>query len=406
MLKLVANTRLGPLWFKPETMQIYLQANATSDLVELDFSNAAPPADEEGPDDNSPRLGRLALTIASACNLACDYCYADQGHYGHPAGLMAPETAVDLVTEALERYRIDSVMFFGGEPSLNVEAIIEVALFLEAVTERGLLPVRPRLTAISNFASARMPEFLAVAARFGMDLTASVDGPPELHDLHRRTRGGDGSYAACEANILHARALGIPVGIQCTYSGDHVRAGLSIADLMQFFHRRYGLVESHIAPVRPLDNARVVDAFTDGIRYMLSADNVDGLRFTMAAGMLRRLVTRDANQIHCPAMNSELTVGPDGRLFPCFMLAGNPETCLGQWRDGQTIKTDQADRLAAEARAHRSACADCWVRGLCSGCLAGDYLEAGRFGTPSPSHCHLMQAMARQLIHSLTINHT
>ena len=77
-----------------------------------------------------PRLRRLTINIANTCNLACRYCYAVGGNYALPEALMSGERAAELVGEALRLWDVETLMFFGGEPSLNPDAIAEVCLLV------------------------------------------------------------------------------------------------------------------------------------------------------------------------------------------------------------------------------------------------------------------------------------
>ena len=47
--------------------------------------------DDEAPE--APAMHALSLAVAQACNLACSYCYAEQGSFGGPARSMPLEVA-------------------------------------------------------------------------------------------------------------------------------------------------------------------------------------------------------------------------------------------------------------------------------------------------------------------------
>ena len=67
----------------------------------------------------------LSLNLAQACNLACAYCYADEGRFHGDARLMPLEVALAAIDRLLEHAggRRVTVGYIGGEPFLNREVL-------------------------------------------------------------------------------------------------------------------------------------------------------------------------------------------------------------------------------------------------------------------------------------------
>ena len=188
-------------------------------------------------------LGRLTINIANACNLWCSYCYADHGRYHAPSSLMAPATAIGIVARCMELYpAIRSLQFFGGEPLLNIEAIEAVAEYLTGRYGSR----RPQFVATTNgtIASQRIDDVLS---RYGFALTVSLDGPSEIHDHLRPSRSLQSSHAKTMQHIDAWRKRGIEVDVECTYTSAHVRSGISVVDLMAYFHDELDIRVPHIA---------------------------------------------------------------------------------------------------------------------------------------------------------------
>ena len=64
----------------------------------------------------------LCLHIAHDCNLACEYCFAEEGEYHGRRALMDYETgrkALDFLVKSSGNRRNLEVDFFGGEPLMN-----------------------------------------------------------------------------------------------------------------------------------------------------------------------------------------------------------------------------------------------------------------------------------------------
>ena len=70
------------------------------------------------------RIDRITVHVSNDCNLRCTYCYAQGGNYGLNRGLMTKEIAEQFVEFCINEFvEIDYIVFFGGEPLLNLEAM-------------------------------------------------------------------------------------------------------------------------------------------------------------------------------------------------------------------------------------------------------------------------------------------
>jgi uncharacterized protein len=297
--------------------------------------------------------------------------------------------AVEYLGRALQVFSTDMVMFFGGEPSLNQAAIIDSCLFLQSVCQSRGSNKLPVLGMVSNFYSIN-DVFLALCKKFDIHVTVSIDGPRHIHDEHRLTRDGQGSYDRVRRNMLRARQEGIPIGIECTYTAAHQAAGMSVVDLMQFFQREFAVRHTHIVPMitgggtaaRP-DRESVIDTFCDAVRYMIATrGSPEFLSFSLGSEIIRAIAGRRAINHYCPAGLTELTVADRGDVYPCFMFVGRQEMCLGSlqhdtWLTNRGRKILDDIRLADKTR--RATCRTCWARHTCRGCLGADYLAGGNF---------------------------
>ena len=169
-------------------------------------------------------------------------------------------------------------MFFGGEPSLNVDVITDCCVFVKELRNRNLIKNMPQFAVISNLAAVgpNFDLFLAVCKTFDISVTVSIDGPKDIHDANRPTLKGRGSYENVKRNYFAAQKLGIPLQIECTYTKQHVQSGLSVLDLMKFFKSEFGVSHSHISPAScspisseiPTQRA-IIDAYCEAIKYMI-----------------------------------------------------------------------------------------------------------------------------------------
>ena len=74
----------------------------------------------------------LCLHIAHDCNLACKYCFAEEGEYHGRRALMDYETgkqALDFLIANSGSRRNLEVDFFGGEPLLNFDVVKQLVAY-------------------------------------------------------------------------------------------------------------------------------------------------------------------------------------------------------------------------------------------------------------------------------------
>ena len=296
---------------------------------------------------------------------------------------------------------------------MNLPAIVAVVDCFERAVEDERLTRRPDYVVVSN--AARLSEdFLRFCSLYGFELTVSLDGPREVHDSVRLRRDGGGSYASVRRGISAAQDAGLKIGFESTFSRCHLRAGMSLIALCQWFHDQFGVSLLHAPPVsvsRHDANAQALGLTTEekveqfcavsrwGIRNLI--DDGKLMLHDYTARILASLSKQERNTTICPAGTSQLSVSMSGELSSCWMFTDEPDYALGN------VLSDDQDLLDGSARqrlselealdlgAHRS-CRACAIQPVCFGCKGSDFLESGTMeGKPN---CDYMRAMAATCI--------
>ena len=101
-------------------------------------------------------LPKLTLSITSKCNLRCEYCYANHGLYANQCKGkdMSEEDAKAFIDKIVSFgvQEIESIQFFGGEPTLRIDTIQSVCMYCKHLYDVGTLRKIPSFTMISNLA--------------------------------------------------------------------------------------------------------------------------------------------------------------------------------------------------------------------------------------------------------------
>ena len=136
----------------------------------------------------------LCLHIAHDCNLACKYCFAEEGEYHGRRALMSFEVgkkALDfLIANSGNRINLE-VDFFGGEPLMNWNVVKQLVEYGRSQEKEHNKKFRFTLTTNGVLLNDEIMEF---CNKEMSNVVLSLDGRPEVNDRMRPFRNGKGSY--------------------------------------------------------------------------------------------------------------------------------------------------------------------------------------------------------------------
>jgi uncharacterized protein len=187
----------------------------------------------------------------AACNLACGYCYYVEKAELHPSGGV-PRMPADLL-EAYIAQHLDAsdgpvtrFSWHGGEPTVlgldYFRAIVELQ-------RRHRPPGRRIANGMQTnglLVDEEWAKFLA-AERFSVGL--SLDGPADLHDPYRKTRGGEPTHARVTRTLERLQRHRVACDILCAVHDLNVRHPLRV---YRFF-RQAGVRSIGFLPVVEAD---------------------------------------------------------------------------------------------------------------------------------------------------------
>ena len=136
----------------------------------------------------------LCLHIAHDCNLACKYCFAEEGEYHGRRALMSYEVgkkALDFLIANSGSRRNLEVDFFGGEPLMNWQVVKDLVAYGREQEKLHDKHFRFTLTTNGVLLNDEVQEFVN---REMDNVVLSLDGRKEVNDSMRPFRNGKGSY--------------------------------------------------------------------------------------------------------------------------------------------------------------------------------------------------------------------
>ena len=323
----------------------------------------------------------LCLHIAHDCNLACKYCFAEEGEYHGGRALMSYEVgkkALDfLIANSGNRVNLE-VDFFGGEPLMNFNVVKDLVAYGRSKEKEFNKKFRFTLTTNGMLLTDEVMEF---ANKEMANVVLSIDGRKEVHDFMRPTRNGKGSYDLIIDKFKKMAEMRNQTnyyvrGTFTHYNLDFSKDVLHLAD-MGF---KQISAEPVVAPddmdyaIREEDLPKLFEEYDALAREMVKREKEgNGFNFfhfmiDMTGGpcLYKRLSG-------CGSGTEYLAVTPWGDLYPCHQFVGMEQFKLGNVDTG-IEKTDIVDEFKLCNVYAKDKCKDCFARFYCSGgCAANSY---------------------------------
>ncbi len=346
-----------------EAEVLHTQINGLLACSRLFTHNHLPPACEgESP---CPVLRHVYLTLTDSCNLNCVYCYAKERQ---AVPTLPFERWVQVIDHVLAFASPLVFTFTGGEPLL-FEGIIDLARHIRRKGSQCILLTNGTL--IRDGGLARQ-----LANVFDL-IKISLDS--HLTDLSAMLRGKGCLPRVQRAMELLRQAGATPIVLATVtrLNKGHLREFARAFDNMVQFQPLYRMGAADDNPNLALSGEEYFEALS-------------------AAGVIKSLSEYHRN-IHafrgkprkrCAMSAQELSIGPNGDIYPCHMLH-YPDLKLGNAVDGDKIDVVYTSPSARKLRRLSvdvlPQCRECPVRNFCAGaCRARlDYPSSGLEGSDS-----------------------
>lgn len=327
-------------------------------------------------------LTRLTLVVTHHCNLRCLYCYAHGGDYGHPIDDMTPSMGVDILEYFAFKFDgIKEVFFFGGEPLLALDTIKTVCDHAELLVKKGLMQVRPKFSLSTN-GTLLSEELIALVKKYDIGITISIDGPPDIHDKNRRSRGNHGTAIAVLNVIRRLRTNSIPFATECTYTVDHWNKGYTPLSIYKYL-RQLGASNIAITEVMqkgcysPLREEPLSEQFysaTLDLAHYVSEEFAEtgGIYLSELSRCYDSLVNKPEMLKHyfCGAGVDVFAVNPSGQTYPCHLFNSIEEFALGHYQHVD-LEVERMPR-----KQEYTCCIECPILTYCRACPARMYLTS------------------------------
>jgi len=341
----------------------------------------------------------LCLHIAHDCNLACRYCFAEEGEYHGRRAVMSYEVgkaALDFLIRNSGNRRNLEVDFFGGEPLMNFEVVKKLVSYGREQEKIHNKNFRFTLTTNGVLLNDEIMEF---ANREMANVVLSIDGRKEVNDRMRPFRNGTGSYDLIvpkfrkfadsrnqekyyvrgtfthnnldfSEDVLHLADLGFQqISVEPVVAAPTESYALQEGDLPRLFEEYDRLARELIR--RKKENR--------GFQFFHFMIDLEG-----GPCVAKRLSG-------CGSGTEYLAVTPWGDFYPCHQFVGNEAFLMGNVTEGVKNLSLQKEFKGCNVYA-KEKCRNCFARFYCSGgCAANSWNFHGSITDTYDIGCELQK---------------
>ena len=342
----------------------------------------------------------LCLHIAHDCNLACKYCFAEEGEYHGRRAMMSFEVgkkALDFLVANSGSRRNLEVDFFGGEPTMNFEVVKQLVEYGRSLEEANNKKFRFTLTTNGILLDDDILEF---ANKEMGNIVLSIDGRKEINDLMRPTRNGHGS----SYDIIMPKFKKVAESrnqnnyyVRGTFTHNNLDFANDVLHLADEGFEQISVEPVVAQPtddyaIRPEDVPFICEQY-DLLAKELVKRKKAGNGFNFFHFMI------DLNGGPCVAKRLSgcgsgceyLAVTPWGDFYPCHQFVGIEDYKMGSLNDG-TFNNELKTAFAGSHVYSKPECKKCWAKFYCSGgCNANNYIYAGDIHNAHKLSCQIQK---------------
>ena len=323
----------------------------------------------------------LCIHIAHDCNLACKYCFAEEGEYHGRRALMSYEVgkkALDFLIANSGNRRNLEVDFFGGEPLMNWQVVKDLVAYGREQEKLHDKHFRFTLTTNGVLLNDEVQEFVNKE----MDnVVLSLDGRKEVNDRMRPFRNGKGSY---DLIVPKFQKLADSRNQEKYYiRGTFTRDNLDFSnDVLHFADLGFEQIsiepvvgeDSDFYSIKKEDLPQIFEEYDKLAKVMIEREKSGkGFHF------FHFMIDLDGGPCvakrlsGCGSGTEYLAVTPWGDLYPCHQFVGEEDFLMGNVDDGIT-KPEIADEFRGCSVYSKEKCKNCFAKFYCSGgCMANSY---------------------------------
>ncbi len=341
----------------------------------------------------------MTLELTEKCNLRCEYCIYNQD-YKENRNFSERSMTEEIAFKAIDFLSMKSenkisIVFYGGEPLLKFDLLKKCVEYSKKVLKGKKISfgITTNLTLLTK-------EMATFFNKENFNITASIDGPKEIHDEYRKYKNGKGSFEdslrglKLLLNEYNEKALN-SISISMVFAQPYLYSKLD--EIQNFFDSLEWLpkeIEKDITYPEEGSVNRKIGKY-DGIKISETGDSYispisvwtknrylnDKIDITFTKKYLENTLSRIHNRIIleepldlysfngcCVPGNRRLYVTVNGDFKVCERIGNSPY--IGNVYSGFNLDVIKKLYVHEYEKAVKEKCSKCWAVRLCDICYA------------------------------------
>lgn len=322
------------------------------------------------------------LYLTDDCNLKCSYCYEGNRKNKNYMNEATLEKVLDYIVENnLPNDSID-LLLLGGEPLLNKKAFFKIVNIINQKYAGIKHLFRFQTTTNGILLDERTIDFIA---KNRIELSISIDGDKETHNLNRKSVSGKDVYDIIFSNMEKLIHSGINFAVRMTVTTNNVH--LLYHNVRYFYKLGIRKINVGIDELGDWEetNLQVLDQQLElldkfYLEYFANDDNavLNLYDYKLSTFVFKR------KPLYCSAgSKGHLVINSKGEFYPCGYVAND-----SLWKIGSVDTAFERKKFLNTVRSHikkESSCKNCDIAFTCCGAKCG-FLNFSRTGFLNVNH--------------------
>jgi uncharacterized protein len=319
----------------------------------------------------------LYLVLTNKCNLECKYCPFPKLSKKEKI-LMSPEIArkgINLwarhIYDNFDKKRDYFIIFYGGEPLLNINTLEYSLKYIEKLKKESKLPGNNLYTMVDTNGILINNKIIRLFKRYNVMVTVGCDGPKKFNDYYRVDNKGKGTFEKVKKALILLKKNKIKTFVSVAITPYNV---LKIKDFSKFFKKykieKFGfniLKGKSLLSLSPKINLKeyYIKA-SDGIISSFRERQEREYEYQMGK-KVEAFFEKRFFPIDCGGYGNQLVVQPNGEISNCpFLLnnLGNVKNCNKNFR---IWKVPLVKEWRKRLPIYNRECKDCQAISICGG---------------------------------------
>lgn len=355
---------------------------------------------------------QLTLVLTESCNMRCKYCF--EAKCGYPNTFMSLETvdkSINLFYETFDfkNENLESdIEFFGGEPTLNPEAIKFVCNHPKVLEHKPRIRITTNMLVINHSVMEILNEY---AKNYnGVYMTISGVVVKRLHDKDRIDVSGKGTFDRIFNNIKELKKYKyLYYGIHTVLSRDIIPYFTEIVDEYFKIKNEYNLRFNSFALISPYSSDDFIYSKED-LKYIyedyINRDKSKICDYDLENIYFPICPSISFYHIHvnkCNIYSSAFTILPNGDVAPCHksdvkyegFIMGNINHLNSKTLFNLLNKYNNTiDITKTISELNGKKCSECDFSSMCHTCLVNNHTITGDYNIKAKEECYRTMTIA------------